>query len=79
MMIQNTGAMMTSLPLAALARHAAPARGLSRLLDVLAMRRSRHSLSELDDHILRDIGLTREQAQAEADRSAWDVAPSWRR
>ena len=52
---------------------------LAGLLDVLALRRSRQSLATLDDHMLRDIGLTREQAQSEADRAAWDVSPTWRR
>ncbi|WP_267964413.1 DUF1127 domain-containing protein, partial [Rhodovulum sulfidophilum] len=34
---------------------------------------------ELDDRQLRDIGLTAEQARAEARRSAWDVPQSWLR
>ena len=70
---------MTILLRFAAVRHASPVRGLSRLIDVLALRRSRQSLAALDDHMLRDIGLSREQAQAEADRAAWDVAPTWRR
>ncbi|MGQ0566125.1 MAG: DUF1127 domain-containing protein [Gemmobacter sp.] len=75
---EPTGAPMTSLlRLAHLRRPAAMT--LSGLLDLLAMHRSRRSLNALDDHILRDIGLTREQAQAEADRAAWDVSPTWRR
>lgn len=36
-----------------------------------ARRRQRQALSELDDHILKDIGLTREQAQREAARPFW--------
>ena len=70
---------MTSLLCFASVRHSTAVRSLSRLIDVLALRRSRQSLAALDDHMLRDIGLTREQAQAEADRAAWDVAPTWRR
>ena len=69
---------MTTL-LRSAARRPARFGGLSRLIDALALRRSRRSLAALDDHMLRDIGLTREQAQAEADRAAWDVAPTWRR
>ena len=70
---------MTSLLRFAFARHAFPVRGLARLMGLLALRRSRQTLVALDDHMLRDIGLTREQAAAEADRAAWDVAPTWRR
>ena len=69
---------MTSL-LRSAARRPVRFGALSRLFDALDLRRSRQSLGALDDHMLRDIGLTREQAQAEADRSAWDVAPTWRR
>jgi uncharacterized protein YjiS (DUF1127 family) len=35
-------------------------------------RRQRHALAELDDHLLRDIGLTRHQARTEA------LEPFWR-
>lgn len=42
------------------------------------LRKTRKSLGKLDDHILRDIGLTRAQAKAEARRSVWDAAPHWR-
>ncbi|OLS50757.1 DUF1127 domain-containing protein [Rhodovulum sulfidophilum] len=41
--------------------------------------RQRRQLVELDDRQLRDIGLTAEQARAEARRSAWDVPQSWLR
>jgi uncharacterized protein YjiS (DUF1127 family) len=34
-------------------------------------RRQRHALLELDDHLLVDIGLSREQAQQEARKSFW--------
>ena len=34
--------------------------------------RSRRSLENLDDHLLRDIGLTHEAAAREARRSFWD-------
>jgi uncharacterized protein YjiS (DUF1127 family) len=34
-------------------------------------RRQRHALAELDDHLLRDIGLTRHQARTEALRPFW--------
>ena len=34
-------------------------------------RRQRLALAALDDHLLRDIGVTREQALSEARRPAW--------
>jgi uncharacterized protein YjiS (DUF1127 family) len=43
-------------------------RGLS---DALARQKSRTELGKLDDHMLNDIGLTREQAASEASRSMW--------
>jgi uncharacterized protein YjiS (DUF1127 family) len=50
---------------------------LRRLLRGIAMGRSRHRLGELDDHLLRDIGLTRDQARQEADRASWDAPSHW--
>lgn len=37
----------------------------------LELRRQRRALARLDEHLLRDIGLTREQALAEARRLPW--------
>jgi uncharacterized protein YjiS (DUF1127 family) len=34
-------------------------------------RRQRQALLELDDRLLRDIGLTREQAEREAHKPVW--------
>ncbi len=34
-------------------------------------RRSRLNLGKLDDHLLRDVGLTRYQARKEANRHFW--------
>ena len=45
---------------------------------VLALWRSRRQLQRLEDHALADIGLTREQAEAEARRAIWDVPANWR-
>ena len=48
------------------------------LLGLVAMARSRQSLARLDDHLLRDIGLTRDQARAEAKRAPWDAPSHWK-
>ena len=48
-------------------------------LSAIAMQRSRARLADLDDHLLRDIGLTRGQAAAESERSGWDVPDHWLR
>ena len=54
----------------------------SRFLTVLhrlfTIDRERRSLRHLDDHLLRDIGLTREQADEEAARPFWDAPAAWR-
>jgi uncharacterized protein YjiS (DUF1127 family) len=52
---------------------------LGRLVGLVAFSRSRHRLCELEDHMLRDIGLTREQARQEAARSAWNAPAHWLR
>jgi uncharacterized protein YjiS (DUF1127 family) len=45
-----------------------------RVLEVaLEVRRERRMLLTLDDRILSDIGLSRYDAWAEADRSPWDI------
>ena len=43
------------------------------LLDALAVYRQRRALARLDDHALQDIGITREEAIAEARRPIWDI------
>lgn len=48
-------------------------RPLVRLRKMLAVRRQRLTLRELDDRALADIGLTREAARAEANRPFWDL------
>jgi uncharacterized protein YjiS (DUF1127 family) len=46
---------------------------------MISLARQRRTLAALDDHILSDIGLTRAQAEAEADRPIWDAPSSWKR
>lgn len=51
----------------------------AHLLTMLDLRRSRLDLEHLEDSRLGDIGLTRDQARAEAGRPVWDVPANWRR
>lgn len=50
---------------------------LRRLREVLSAlllrRRGRRELRELDERLLRDVGLSREQALREADKPFWRV------
>lgn len=43
------------------------------MLDALDLYRQRRALARLDDHALNDIGLTRAEAEAEANRPIWDI------
>lgn len=52
---------------------------LCRIRDALQLRRQRLQLMRLSDAQLRDIGLTRADAEAEARRSAWDAPNYWKR
>jgi uncharacterized protein YjiS (DUF1127 family) len=47
------------------------------LLASQAMARQRARLALLDDHLLHDIGISREEAHAESERSTWDAPASW--
>lgn len=51
---------------------------LSRLFDLLALRHQRARLRDLPPHLLQDIGLTEDQARAEAARPLWDAPSHWR-
>lgn len=52
---------------------------LSRLGLLGPLYRQRRSLHRLSDDALRDIGLTRQQAESEAARPIWDVPAHWTR
>ncbi len=43
------------------------------ILSPLSRRRQRRALQHLDDHLLRDIGITRREARLEAQQSASDL------
>lgn len=66
---------MTFLAAAARFFHPAPR---PSLLSLRLMRRQRRQLAMLDDRLLDDIGLSRSEAQKEAERSIWDVPRHWR-
>jgi uncharacterized protein YjiS (DUF1127 family) len=70
---------MTTRSFSALWAHAAsPARVLREIRHRQAVIRSRKALGRLDDHLLRDIGLTRNEAEVEAARTGWDAPLHWR-
>ncbi len=52
-------------------RKAAPLR--ARIVAWVVRRRSRAALARLDDHLLADIGLTRDHAKREASQPFWHV------
>lgn len=53
-----------------------PLRVLVSYRDAAVLWRSRQALRDLDDYQLDDIGVTRAEAEREADRSFWrDTAP----
>ncbi|WP_238364212.1 DUF1127 domain-containing protein [Mesobacterium pallidum] len=58
----------------------APARAPRRmgLIAMLALHRQRRQLAKLDAAALRDIGVSREAAKAEATRAPWDAPAHWR-
>jgi uncharacterized protein YjiS (DUF1127 family) len=56
-------------------RHQVLARTGEHLRHMLVAARTRRLLSQMDEHMLRDIGISRTQARAEAARWPWDLAP----
>jgi uncharacterized protein YjiS (DUF1127 family) len=54
-------------------------RAIELVLSWQEVARQRRSLLELDDRLLKDIGITRADAQREASRPFWDPAQGgWR-
>ena len=52
---------------------------VGRLLAWMSLYSERQALSRLDQHLLDDIGITREQARKEARRPVWDAPDQWLR
>jgi uncharacterized protein YjiS (DUF1127 family) len=52
---------------------------LALLLDWMAVQRQRHRLAELPDHLLDDLGLTRDEARNEAAKPVWEAPDHWHR
>ncbi|SFA85516.1 Uncharacterized conserved protein YjiS, DUF1127 family [Poseidonocella pacifica] len=40
--------------------------------------RQREALTRLDEHLLRDVGISRDEAEREAARAPWDPPAHWR-
>lgn len=51
----------------------------ARFRDMAEIRRQRRALRDLSDHLLKDIGLSAQDARDETERPAWDVPAHWRR
>ena len=59
--------------------HFASNRGRNlRVWSLIDLFRQRRTLANLTDHELKDIGVTRKEAQKEAARPLWDVPAHWR-
>jgi uncharacterized protein YjiS (DUF1127 family) len=55
-----------------------PVRFLRHILQMRDVTQSRQALGRLDERLLRDIGLTRHEAEIEAARAPWDPPVHWR-
>ncbi|MFW2542175.1 DUF1127 domain-containing protein [Primorskyibacter sp. 2E107] len=53
-------------------------RPFARLAQWSALARQRRLLRALDDAALADLGLSRQDAEAEANRPFWDAPDNWR-
>ena len=61
---------------APLTRRRTGALGLLAALN--ALWRQRKALSELDAHLLEDVGVSMEMAKNEANRPFWDIPSHWK-
>jgi len=74
-----TGTLATLQSLWRGARPSEATKYLARLLRMAAVARGRRHLDRLPEHLLRDVGITPDEARREALRKAWDVPAHWRR
>ncbi|MDA7427461.1 DUF1127 domain-containing protein [Primorskyibacter aestuariivivens] len=51
---------------------------LGMLVNRMALYRQRKALLRLDDHLLEDLGITRDEARREAHRPVWDAPDHWK-
>ena len=69
-------AIRTALPLGGLSQPAAAPKAASfSLRSMWRALQTRRQLAEMDDRMLRDIGISRVDALREADRLPWDLIP----
>ncbi|WP_298292962.1 DUF1127 domain-containing protein [uncultured Litoreibacter sp.] len=68
---------MTDLTAAHITRNARRTR--TGLMGYLDLYRQRRALAHMDDAQLTDLGLTKAEAQQEADRPVWDAPNHWQR
>ncbi len=52
---------------------------VERLLDLMSLGRSRRRLRDLEEHLLRDIGVTAAEARREAEKPIWNAPAHWLR
>ncbi|MEO1238516.1 MAG: DUF1127 domain-containing protein [Pseudomonadota bacterium] len=51
---------------------------IAKISSLLALFSERRRLADMPDHMLKDLGITRQEAEAEARRSIWDSPSHWR-
>ena len=51
----------------------------ARITRMLQIARQRRDLSKLEPHLLKDIGVTQDDARIEAARPPWDAPDFWTR
>ena len=59
--------------------HRGSLRPIHRLVSLMSLGRSRRRLGELEEHLLRDIGLTSAEARRESERPIWNAPEHWLR
>jgi uncharacterized protein YjiS (DUF1127 family) len=76
-LIMKASAMPRSAALSRPTETASLRRLATSILRALHLRQTRQHLAQLEPHLLRDIGLTQDQARGEASRPLWDAPHVW--